>query len=159
TLRIVYVFVVLEVGTRRIVQWNVTAHPTADWTAQQFRMVVPGDQAHRFVIHDRDTIYSEGVDRTLEAMGLAVFENTRARATSECLLRTRDRHDPSRMLGLHDSNERTARSRDSSRVGRSLQPRPATRELGTWHSGGFHRRCGRQWVGQTAARFHHAAES
>jgi hypothetical protein len=68
------VFVVLEVGTRRILQWNVTAHPTADWTAQQFRMIAPGDQVHRFVIHDRDTIYSESVDRTLEAMGLRVLK-------------------------------------------------------------------------------------
>ena len=74
TFRVIYVFVVLEVGTRRILHWNVTAHPTADWTAQQFRMIVPGDQAHRFVIHDRDTIYSEGVDRTLEAMGLTVLK-------------------------------------------------------------------------------------
>ena len=70
TFRLFDVFVVLEVGTRRIVHWNVTAHPTAEWTAQQFRMVVPGDQTHRFVIHDRDTIYSEQVDRTLEALGL-----------------------------------------------------------------------------------------
>jgi putative transposase len=74
TFRVFYVFVVLEVGTRRIVHWNVTEHPTAGWTAQQFRMVVSGDQTHRFVIHDRDTIYSEGVDRTLEAMGLAVLK-------------------------------------------------------------------------------------
>ena len=37
-------------------------------------MIVPGDQAHQFVIHDRDTIYSEGVDRTLEAMGLVVLK-------------------------------------------------------------------------------------
>jgi len=73
TFRVVYVFVVLEIGTRRIVHWNVTAHPTADWTAQQFRMIVPGDNAHRYVIHDRDSIYSEGVDRTLAAMGLTVL--------------------------------------------------------------------------------------
>jgi transposase InsO family protein len=72
TFRILYVSVVLEVGTRRILHWNVTAHPTADWTTQQFRMIVQGDQAHRFVIHDRGTIYSEGVNRTLEAMGLTV---------------------------------------------------------------------------------------
>jgi transposase InsO family protein len=70
TFRVLYVFVVLDVGTRRLCHWNVTEHPTADWTAQQFRMVVPDDQTHRFVIHDRDTIYSEGVDRTLAAMGL-----------------------------------------------------------------------------------------
>jgi putative transposase len=71
--RVVYVFVVMEVGTRRIVHWNVTMHPTADWTAQQFRMVISGDEPHRFVIHDRDSIYSEGVDRTLAAMGLTVL--------------------------------------------------------------------------------------
>jgi transposase InsO family protein len=37
-------------------------------------MTVPGDQGHRFVIHDRDTIFSDGVDRTLEAMGLSVLK-------------------------------------------------------------------------------------
>jgi hypothetical protein len=74
TFRILYVFVVLEVGTRRILQWNVTAHPTAAWTAQQFRMIPPDDLTHRFVIHDRDTIYSDGVDRSLEAMGLTVLK-------------------------------------------------------------------------------------
>lgn len=69
-LRVMYVFVVLEIGTRRILHWNVTAHPTADWTAQQFRMIVLRDDAHRFLIHDRDAIYSESVDRTLGTMGL-----------------------------------------------------------------------------------------
>jgi hypothetical protein len=39
----------------------------------QFRTIVTGDQAHRYVIHDRDSIYSEGVDRTLAAMGLTVL--------------------------------------------------------------------------------------
>ena len=74
TFRVFYVFVVLDVGTRRIVHWNVTEHPTAAWTAQQFRMIVPGDQPHRFLIHDRDSIYAEGVDRTLAAMGLEVLK-------------------------------------------------------------------------------------
>ena len=69
-----YVFVVLEVGTRRILHWNVTDHPTADWTVQQFRMVVSGDQTHRWVIHDRDSIYSEGVDATVAAMGLTILK-------------------------------------------------------------------------------------
>jgi transposase InsO family protein len=74
TFRGIDLFVVLEVGTRRIVHWNVTEPPTADWTGQQFRMIVSSDEGHRFVIHDRDTIYSDGVDRTLEAMGLAVLK-------------------------------------------------------------------------------------
>jgi hypothetical protein len=44
TFRLVYVFVVLDVGTRRVTHWNTTEHPTADWTAQQFRMIVAGDE-------------------------------------------------------------------------------------------------------------------
>ena len=35
---------------------------------------VSGDEGHRFVIHDRDTIFSDGVDRTLETMGLEVLK-------------------------------------------------------------------------------------
>src|SRR5262245_42537078 len=62
-------FVVLDVGTRRIRHWNVTEHPTAEWTAQQFRMVMSGDEAHRWLIHDRDSIYSVEVDRTITGMG------------------------------------------------------------------------------------------
>ena len=65
TFRLLYVFMVLEVGTQRILHWKVTVHPTADWTSQQFRMIVRSDRPHRFAIHDRDTIYSERVDRTL----------------------------------------------------------------------------------------------
>src|SRR5262249_48832690 len=59
TFRVVYVFVVLDIGTRRIRHWNVTEHPTADWTAQQFRIVISGDEGHRFLIHDHDSIYSD----------------------------------------------------------------------------------------------------
>jgi transposase InsO family protein len=74
TFRVFYVFVVLEVETRRILHWNVTEYPTAEWTAQQFRMAVSGEQPYRWVIHDRDTIYTEGVDRTISALGLTVLK-------------------------------------------------------------------------------------
>jgi transposase InsO family protein len=74
TFRVLYVFVVLEVGTRRIRHWNVTEHPTAEWTAQQFRMVMSGDEPHRFLIHDRDSIYSETFNGTIVAMGLAILK-------------------------------------------------------------------------------------
>ena len=74
TFHVLYVFVVLEVGTRRIRHWNVTDHPTAEWTAQQFRMLMSGDEPHRFLIHDRDSIYSDGADRTIGAMGLTILK-------------------------------------------------------------------------------------
>jgi putative transposase len=71
--RLVYVFVVLDISTRRLVHWNLTEHPTAEWTAQQFRTCVTGDDPHRFVIHDRDAIYSGAVDRALKSMHLRVL--------------------------------------------------------------------------------------
>ena len=74
TFRAFYVFVVLDVGTRRIRHWNVTEHPTAEWTAQQFRMVMSGDELHRFVIHDHDSIYSQEFDSTIAAMGLTILK-------------------------------------------------------------------------------------
>jgi putative transposase len=63
-----------NVGTRRIVHWNVTEHPTAAWTVQQFRAIVPGDQPQRFLIHDGDTIYAAAVDDAVTAMGLTVLK-------------------------------------------------------------------------------------
>jgi hypothetical protein len=45
TFRTLYVFVLLEVGTRRLLHHHVTAHPTAEGTRQQFRETLPGDHA------------------------------------------------------------------------------------------------------------------
>lgn len=72
--RLLYVFVVLDVGTRRIVHWNVTEHPTADWTIQQCRAVITGETGHRFLVHDRDAIYAPAVDRAIRSMGLRVLK-------------------------------------------------------------------------------------
>ena len=72
--RLLYIFVVLDVGTRQLMHWNVTEHPTAEWTVQQFRACVTGESPHRFVVHDHDTIYSTDVDRALHAMGLRVLK-------------------------------------------------------------------------------------
>ena len=54
--------------------FNVTDHPTADWALQQFREVTMEERSHRFVIHDRDSIYSPQLDSALEAMGLKVLK-------------------------------------------------------------------------------------
>jgi hypothetical protein len=55
-----------------VVHHNVTAHPTADRTLQQFREALPGDHGHQCVIHDRDRIYSHDLDQGVESMGVRV---------------------------------------------------------------------------------------
>ncbi len=71
--RVLYVLVVMEVGTRKILHCNVTAHPNATWTLQQFREAIPGDHQWTFLIHDRDSIFSSDLDRELESFGFRVL--------------------------------------------------------------------------------------
>src|ERR1700737_2461667 len=71
--RVLYVLVVMEVGSRQILHYNVTAHPTAGWTLQQFREAFPSDHHYRFLIHDRDSIFSTEVDDELKSFGLKVL--------------------------------------------------------------------------------------
>jgi putative transposase len=74
TFRLVYVFLVLESGSRRIRQWNVTEHPTAKWTAQQFRSFLNGNEPYRFVVHGRDDVFSAAVDDAVRSMDIRVLK-------------------------------------------------------------------------------------
>ncbi len=72
--RLLYVFVVVELGRRRILHHNVTTHPTAEWTMQQFREAIPADHSYRFVIHDRARVFSKELDEEVTAMGVRVVQ-------------------------------------------------------------------------------------
>jgi len=72
--RILYVFVVMEVGSRRILHVNVTPHPTSSWTLQQLREAIPSDHAYRWLIHDRSGIFSEDLDHDVKTFGVAVLK-------------------------------------------------------------------------------------
>ena len=74
TFRVLYVFVVIEHASRRLLHVNVTAHPTAQWTIQQFREAIPADHTYRILVHDRDTIFSKAVDQSMSHMGLHVIK-------------------------------------------------------------------------------------
>jgi transposase InsO family protein len=74
TFRILYVFVVIEHASRRLLHVNVTAHPTSEWVIQQFREAIPSDHTYRILIHDRDTIFSKAVDQRVSRMGLRVLK-------------------------------------------------------------------------------------
>jgi len=86
TFRTMYVFVFMDLGTRRISRYNVSAHPTAEWTLQRFREALPSDHPYRFVIYDRDSIFSKELDQSVTAMGPRVLRTpVRApRANSVC---------------------------------------------------------------------------
>jgi transposase InsO family protein len=75
TFRMLYVFVVIEHGTRRLAHVNVTTHPSAAWTLQQLREVIANADAHRYLIHDRDSIFARHLDDSIRALGLAVLRS------------------------------------------------------------------------------------
>ena len=71
--QLLYVLVVMEIGTRKIVHVNVTPHPTAEWTLQQFREAIPCEHSYRFLIIDRDSKFSEDLRKSVRAMGVRVL--------------------------------------------------------------------------------------
>ena len=74
TFRLLFVFVVMEHATRRILHVNATAHPTAVWTMQQLREAIPAAHTYRFLIHDRDAIFSRDLDQRVRHLGLQVLK-------------------------------------------------------------------------------------
>src|SRR5215510_942273 len=92
TFRLLYVFVLMEHATRRILHSNVTAHPTAHWTLQQLREAMLADHTYRFLLHDRDGIFSQQLDQSSHHLGLRVLktppQTPQANALCERLLGT-----------------------------------------------------------------------
>jgi hypothetical protein len=56
----------------RVVHFNLTDHPTAEWTAAQLMQAFPGDTAPRHLLRDRDRIYGDAI-RT-QAADMAISE-------------------------------------------------------------------------------------
>lgn len=60
TFRTLYAFLVLSLGKRKIIHFNVTTNPNSDWTSLQLLQAFPFDSAPRYLIRDRDRAYSYG---------------------------------------------------------------------------------------------------
>jgi transposase InsO family protein len=70
TFQVLFVLVILAHERRRIVHFNVTEHPTAPWTAQQMVEAFPWDEAPRYLLRDRDSIYGEYFQQHVKKMGI-----------------------------------------------------------------------------------------
>jgi putative transposase len=68
--QVLYVFLVLAHNRRRILHFNVTAHPTAEWTGQQLREAFPFDQLPLYLLRDRDAIFGHDFREQVRDMGI-----------------------------------------------------------------------------------------
>jgi transposase InsO family protein len=110
TFRFLYVFVLMEHATRRLLHVNVTAHSTAQWTLQQLREALPCDHTYRFLIHDRDSIFSQQLDQGMQHLGLKVLktppQSPQANALCERLIGTLRRECVDFMIPLTENHLR-----------------------------------------------------
>jgi transposase InsO family protein len=74
TFPLFYVLVLIEHGSRRLLHFNVTEHPSADWTLQQLREAL-GCGDFRYLIHDRDSIFAGSLDESITNLGLTVLKS------------------------------------------------------------------------------------
>ena len=68
--QILFVFLILAHQRRRVLHFNVTTNPTAEWAVQQIVETFPWDEAPRFLLRDRDRIYGEYFSHRVESMGV-----------------------------------------------------------------------------------------
>src|SRR5256712_6034470 len=63
TFRVLFVLAMLTHSRRRLVHFNVTEHPTAEWTARQLIEAGGQEESPRHLIRDRDQVYGERFSR------------------------------------------------------------------------------------------------
>ena len=72
--RPIFAFFIIELGTRRVVHFNVTRQPSGRWTAQQLREATAWCKGPRFLIRDRDDKFGGGFDAVAKACGTRVLK-------------------------------------------------------------------------------------
>lgn len=70
TFRVLFVLLILAHDRRRILHFNVTSSPSADWTAQQVVQAFPGDNVPRYLLRDRDCIYGKYFRHRVRNLGI-----------------------------------------------------------------------------------------
>ena len=70
TFKLLYCFFVIAHGRRKILHFNVTRHPTADWVVQQLRESFPEAGPYRYVILEQDSKFDDDILALLRATGV-----------------------------------------------------------------------------------------
>ena len=70
TFGVLYCFFVIAHDRRRILQFNVTRHPTSTWVIQQLREAFPYDSAPRYLIFDLGANFNQEVIDTAKSFGI-----------------------------------------------------------------------------------------
>jgi putative transposase len=68
--KVLFVLVVLAHHRRRVVHFNVTEHPSAQWTGQQIIEAFPWNAAPTYLLRDRDSIYGSAFQGRVKSMGI-----------------------------------------------------------------------------------------
>jgi putative transposase len=76
TFQLLYCLFVIEHGRRKILHFNITSHPTADWVLQQLRETFSGAGPHRYVILDHDAKFDANVIAFLKSTGLTLKQTS-----------------------------------------------------------------------------------
>ena len=157
--QVLYVFLVLAHDRRRILHFNVTDHPTAEWTGQQLREAFPFEKVPRYLLRDRDAIFGEEFRRHVTDMGIhEVLSAPRApwqRAYVERVIGSIRRECLDHVIVFHESSLRRIltsyfeyyhRSRTHLSLGkdspepRAIQPAEMRRVVAVPQVGGLHHR-------------------
>ncbi|HWQ55429.1 MAG TPA: integrase core domain-containing protein [Bryobacteraceae bacterium] len=141
------------------VMFNVTAHPTAEWTAQQLREAFPFEEIPQYLLRDRDAIFGGEFRKHVKTMGInevlsyprspwqrAYVERLIGTIRRECLDHvivfneaSLQRHVKSFMAYYHESRTHLSLAKDAPES-RPVQAAEAGRIVSIPQAGGLHHR-------------------
>jgi hypothetical protein len=122
TMKVLFVFIVLEHRRRQVLHFNVTEHPTAAWTAQQIVEAFAERDAPRYIIRDRDGVYGNEVRLRIASLHMEEVLTGASESLAESVRRTPDRLDTERLLEPFRDPQRPA-SQENARIVFRLLPR------------------------------------
>jgi transposase InsO family protein len=158
--QLLYVWFALDHGRRRVLHFNVTGYPSAPWVIQQLREACPDSPAHRYLILDNDSIFSEEVACAIVRFGIqpkrTAFRSPWQNGTAERFVGSVRRELLDHVIILHEDHLRRLLREyidyyNAARVhtaigdapeGRATEPRPSIRAkvIGLPRVGGLHHR-------------------